>query len=107
MTGYQLTFYTQQDRTHGHQPITQWLLETAGHVGIHGATVIGGIQGIGHDGQVHSINLFDLSDQPVQVTMVVSEPQANALLARLSTEAVALFYVKTPAEFGTVGRAAP
>ena len=63
MTGYQLTFYTQQDRTHGHQPITQWLLELASQVGILGATVVGGIQGIGHDGRTHTVNLFDLSEQ--------------------------------------------
>ena len=105
--GHQLTFYTQQDRTHGHQPLTEWLLGVAAEVGIVGATVVGGLEGVGHDGGVHRINLFDLSQQPVQVTMVVTSAQAEALLARLNQEDTALFCVQVPALFGTVGRAAP
>ncbi len=32
MNGYQLTFFTQQNRRHGHQPLAKWLRER--HVNI-------------------------------------------------------------------------
>ena len=51
MQGYQLTFFTQQDRMHGHVPLAQWLLAEAKQLGIRGATLSSGaLQGLGHDG---------------------------------------------------------
>lgn len=93
MLGYQITFFTQQDRVHDRQPLAQWLIEQARQHGLRGATLNGSIQGLGHDGTMHAINLFDLSDQPVQVTLVVSEKEADRFLQYLRDEAVQLFYV--------------
>lgn len=103
MKGFQLTFYTQQDRMHDRQPLAQWLLAEARRLGMRGATLSGAIQGVAHDHQVHTVNLFDLSEQPVQVTLVVSPDEAERLLAHLSKEQVILFYTKAPVEFGTTG----
>ena len=103
MHGYQITFFTQQDRPHGQQPLAQWLLHTAQQLGIRNATLSGALQGVGHDGTSHAVTLFDLADQPLQVTLVVSESQAECLLNHLLREKVHLFYVKTPVEFGTLG----
>ncbi len=105
MHGYQITFYTQQDRTHGRQPLAQWLVEAARHLGIRGATLSGAIEGLGHDGTTHAINLFDLSDQPVQVTLVVGAEEADRLFAYLVQEQVVVFYIKLAVEFDTLGNA--
>lgn len=103
MHGYQLTFFTQQDRVHDQRPLAQWLLDQAHKRGLRGATLNGSLQGLGHDGAVHAINLFDLSDQPVQVTLVVSTEEAQSFLDHLQGEGVHVFYMKVPVEFGTVG----
>ena len=103
MQGFQLTFFTQQDRMHGAQPLAQWLLATAHRLGIRGATLMGALQGLGHDGTTHSVNMFDMADQPVQVTMVVSAAETELLFDHLRQEQVNLFYVRVPAEFGTLG----
>lgn len=103
MQGFQLTFYTQQDRMYGQQPLAQWLLAEARRLGLRGATLSGAIEGLGHDHQVHSVNLFDLSEQPVQVTLVVSPVEAEQLLTHLAQAKVRVFYTKAPVTFGTIG----
>lgn len=103
MQGYQITFFTQQDRMHGSMPLAQWLIEEAGKRGIRGATLTGALQGLGHDGTRHAINMFDISDQPIQATLVVSQKEAGHMFAHLEREKVRVFYVKVPVEFGTLG----
>lgn len=103
MNGYQLTFFTQQDRMHRHQPLAQWIVEEAGRLGLRGATLNGAIEGMGHDGRLHSISLIDLSEQPVQVTLVVSTQECDRLFERLVQERIKVFYLKTKAEFGMLG----
>ncbi|MCD7096845.1 DUF190 domain-containing protein [Stenotrophomonas sp. MMGLT7] len=103
MQGYQVTFFTQQDRMHGQTPLAQWLLEEARRLGVRGATLSGALQGLGHDGSVHAINLFDVSDQPVQVTLVASDEELQRLFAHLEQQQVQVFYMKVAAEFGTLG----
>jgi len=75
MNGFQLTFYTQQSRTHHHQPIGEWLLAQIQTLNIRGATLSTALEGIGHDHRLHSAHFFDLADQPVIVTVVVSEQE--------------------------------
>lgn len=104
MHGYQVTFYTQQDRMHGSMPLAQWLLDEAKKLGIRGATLDGALQGLGHDGTVHAINMFDFSDQPVQVTMVLTIDEVERLFSHLDHAQVQVFYTKIPAEFGTLGK---
>ncbi|WP_461603830.1 DUF190 domain-containing protein [Aeromonas salmonicida] len=104
MYGYQVTFYTQQDRMHGSMSLAQWLLDEAKRLGIRGATLDGSLQGLGHDGTVHAINMFDFSDQPVQVTMVLSTEEVERLLSQVDHAQVQVFYTKTPVEFGTLGK---
>lgn len=71
MHGYQLTFFTQQDRRHHGLPLAQWLLEEARNMGISGATLIPAAEGFGHDRKIRSAHFFELTDQPVEVTMAV------------------------------------
>ena len=100
MQGYKLSFYTQQDRKHGHHPLAHWLVEEARRLGIRGATLNMAAEGFGHDGKLHSAGFFELADQPVEVSMVVTEEEADLFLYILKKEELDIFYVKTPAEFG-------
>lgn len=45
MQGYQLTFFTQQDRKHGHLPLGEWLVQEARKLDIGGATLIAASEG--------------------------------------------------------------
>ena len=103
MQGFQLTFFTQQDRNHQGRSLAKWLLEEARNLGIGGATLIPAAEGFGHDRKLRSVNFFELTDQPLEVTMAVSETDAERLFARLKEEGVNIFYVKTPIEFGMSG----
>lgn len=100
MQGFMLTLFTEQDRRHGHQPLHEWLLEAARSVGVRGGTTISGGESFGKDGRRHSAHFFELTDQPIEVQIAVSEQQFGDLLALLQREKVDVFYAKTPVEFG-------
>ena len=105
MKGYQLTFFTQQDRQHNHRPLGEWLVQAAMKLGIGGATLMVATEGFGHDRKLHSAHFFELANQPVQVMMAVNEQQAIHLFEYLEREGIKVFYVKTPIEFGMTGEA--
>lgn len=102
-TGYQITFFTQQNRRHKGKPLADWLVHCAHELGIAGATVVPGSEGFGHHGRIHSARFFELADQPLEVQMVVTSAEAEHLFERLKAEGVHLFYVRTPVEFGVLG----
>lgn len=106
MRGYQITFMTQQDRRHGGVPLAEWLLRTARELGIRGATLFAADEGYGRGGRIHSAHFFDLTDQPVEVVMAVTEEEAERLFAYLKREQVRVFYVRTEVDFGVAGDAA-
>ncbi len=101
MKGFQLEFFMGKKQHHGHQALFSWLIEAARSHGIRGCTVFMGTMGYGRHRHIHSANFFDLADQPVEVTMAVSEEEADRLFALLRQENVHMLYVKIPVEFGT------
>jgi PII-like signaling protein len=105
MKGYQVTFFTEQNHRYGHQVLHEWLLYLARSMGIQGATCVIGAEGFGRSGKMHLAHFFSLAEQPVEVTMAMSEEQTQALFERLNQEAVDIFYVKSTVEYGTVGTA--
>ena len=107
MQGYQITFFTQQDKRHNGKPVADWLVHLAQELGLSGATLIAGGEGFGHHGRIHSTRFFELADQPQEVLMAVTTEQAERLFVRLKAEGVHLFYVKTPVEFGVLGAGEP
>lgn len=102
MNGFQITFFTQQDRKHRGKPVGEWLVELARELRLHGATLVTAAEGIGRSKRIHSAHFFELADQPVEVVMIVTAEEADQLFARLRSEKVALFYVKAPVEFGAI-----
>lgn len=107
MNGFQLTFFTQQDRRLHGMPLGDWLVHLAREMGLQGATLFSGGEGIGRHHRIHSARFFELADQPVEVVMVVTAEESDRLFERLVAEGVQLFYVKTPVEFGVLGETEP
>jgi PII-like signaling protein len=107
MKGCQITFFTQQDRTHAGKPMGEWLIHRAKELGLPGATLLAAVEGYGHSGHLHSAHFFELADQPQLIVMMATDEQADLLFAGLRSEGVSLFYVKTAAEFGSLGERQP
>ena len=105
MNGYQITFFTHQDRRHQGKPVADWLINLAMEVGLRGATLIAGSESFGPDHRIHSARFFELADQPQEILMTATEEETGRLFERLTSEGVHLFYVKTAVEFGTLGEA--
>ena len=103
MNGYQINFYTLQNRKHQDQPIAEWLLEKAQVMGIRGATVIHGDESFGSDRRIHATRFFEQAEQPVIVVMVVTETESSTLFDLIQTSGIKIFYTKTPVEFGVIG----
>ena len=101
MQGYQLTFFTQQDRMHRGKSLAHWLVEEARAIGIGGATLVPASEGFGHQRRFHSVHFVELADQPLEVIMAVTAEEADRLFTKLRAEKVKLFYTKMPVEFGT------
>ncbi len=103
MQGYQLTFLTQQDRKHGGLPLGEWLVQEARKLGVGGATMFCASEGFGHSHRLHSAHFIDLADQPIEVTMALSEADSERMFQRLLEENIKVFYIKAPIEFGMTG----
>lgn len=103
MQGFQITFFTQQDRRHGSLPLGEWLIREARKLGVAGATLIAASEGFGQDRKLHSAHFFDLADQPIEVLMALEATDVDRLFDRLREERVEIFYVKIPIEFGMTG----
>ena len=103
MKGYQLSFLTVQGHRHGGKTVGDWLLHLAMEMGFQGATLIPGSEGFGKHRRIHSAHFFELTDQPVEVVMAVTEEECEKLFERLRAEKLHVFYVKAPVEFGMLG----
>lgn len=103
VSGFQLTFFTQQDHRHHGKSLGQWLLEEARAMGIGGATMITGNEGFGQHRRLHRVHLISFAEQPIEVVMAVTAEESDRLFARLRVERIKVLYSKTPVEFGTLG----
>jgi PII-like signaling protein len=101
MKGTYLKFYVHENRKHHHRLVYEWLLEQAKKMGIHGASAFKAIAGFGRHGVLHEQHFFELAgDLPVEVVFVISEEEADRLLALIRAEKLSLFYVRIPIDYG-------
>lgn len=101
MQGICLKIFVSESQRHHGKLLFEWLLEQAKGMGIGGATAIRAIAGFGRHGRLHEEAFFELAgDLPVEVEFLVSEEQAERLLALLRDESLRLFYARMPAEYG-------
>jgi uncharacterized protein len=103
MNGTILRFYVHENRTHRHVSLFEWLLELAKKQGIHGGSAFRAIAGYGRHGVLHEEHFFELAaDMTIEVEFVVTDDEADKLLALLREERVSIFYARVPAEFGVI-----
>ena len=103
MRGTSLRFYVHENRTHRHVALFEWLLEQAKKLGIHGGSAFRAIAGFGRHGILHEEHFFELAAQmTVVIEFVVSDEEADKLLALLRTERISIFYARIAAEFGAI-----
>ncbi|TDR73871.1 DUF190 domain-containing protein [Paludibacterium purpuratum] len=100
MQGFQLTFFSPDDRLVHGQPLAQWLLEQVRRIGIRGATLIAAEEGFGRNGRIHASHFFELSGRPQEVTMALSQQEVDKVFATLAEHGIDVFYVLTPIECG-------
>jgi PII-like signaling protein len=104
MKGYEIIFFTHEDCLHGSMQMSEWLMLTALDLGLRGATVLTGSDGYGHKFNIRSLRFFEVSDNPQEIVMIVNEEETDLLFDHLQKEGAHLFYVKTPVEFGVLGK---
>ncbi len=103
MRGTYLRFYVQEGKTHHHLLAYEWLLEQAKKMGLHGGSAFKAAAGFGRHGMLHDDHFFELAGKlPVMVEFVVSDEEADRFLTFLQAEELPLFYLRMPAEFGTI-----
>jgi uncharacterized protein len=103
MNGTILRFYVHENRTHRHVALFEWLLEQAKKLGIHGGSAFRAIAGFGRHGILHEEHFFELSaDMTVVIEFVVSDEEAEKMLALLRSEKVSIFYTRVRGEFGVI-----
>ena len=103
MNGTLLRFYVHENRKHHHILLYEWLLDQAKALGIHGGSAFRAIAGFGRHGILHEEHFFELAgDLTVEVEFVVTDEEAEQLLALLRREKLSVFYARIPAEFGAI-----
>jgi PII-like signaling protein len=101
MQGISLKIFVSESQRHHGKLLFEWLLEQAKGMGIGGGTAIRAIAGFGRHGRLHEEAFFELAgDLPIEVEFLVSDEQAERLLALLKDENLRLFYARMPAEYG-------
>lgn len=104
MQGVCLKLYVGEAQRHEGTLLFEWLLEQAKQAGIGGGTAIRAIAGFGRHGRLHEETFFELAGElPVELEFLVSEQQADRLLALLAAHKLQLFYVRMPSEYGVSG----
>ena len=104
MKGYQISFLAEQNRRIEHKQAMEWLLHLAKELGISGCTTFSGVESFGADDRRHSARFFELADQPMEMVMAVTEEQAERLFERIEAMDTKIFYIKTPIEYGQLGK---
>jgi PII-like signaling protein len=103
MNGTILRFYVHEKRIHRHISLFEWLLEQAKALGIRGGSAFRAIAGYGRHGVLHEEHFLELAaDLTVEIEFVVTDDEAERLLALLKKERISIFYARVPAEFGTI-----
>jgi PII-like signaling protein len=103
MKGYQVSFITELNRRVEGKQATEWLINLAKELGISGVTTFSGSESFGGDGRRHSARFFELTDQPVEIMMAVTESESAQLLQRVNAAKTRLFYIRIPIEYGELG----
>lgn len=86
--------------------VAEWILSSAKKLGIRGGTVVAASTRLGHQGKLHSAQFFEPADQPQEIVLAVMQEEMDKLMNLLAQQEGRIFFVKTPVEFGVVGKGA-
>jgi len=101
MNAVALRFYVHETRRHHkHKSLLfEWLLEKAKDMGIHGGSAFLAVAGFGRHGVIHEQRFFELPEaMPMVVEFIVSEEDADKLVAMARTEKIPMICTRTPTE---------
>ena len=104
MTATVLRLYMHESRRHRGMLLYDWLLEQGRRLGIHGGSAFRAVAGYGRHGVLHEQHFFELAGElPVVTEFIVSDDEANSILALLGKENIDLVYARWHAEFSMTG----
>jgi PII-like signaling protein len=102
MDGLFLRFYMREDLRHHHQLAWEWMLQQANKMGIHGGSAFKAMAGFGRHHKLHEQKFFELIGLAIEVEFIVSNEEADKLLALLKREKFRVFYSTSPVHFGVL-----
>jgi PII-like signaling protein len=97
-----LRLYMHESRRFRGMLLYEWLLEQVRKLGVHGGSAFRAVAGFGRHGVLLEQNFFELAGElPVVAEFVVSDIDAERILALIRKENIDLMYVCWPAEYST------
>jgi uncharacterized protein len=103
MNGSFLRFYVHENQRLHHTLFWQWLLQQANRLGIRGGSAFRAMAGFGSRHVLHEDHFFELAGTlTVEVEFIVSDDEADQLLALVRQQHVRVFYSRIPAAFGVI-----
>jgi PII-like signaling protein len=103
MKGFQLTFYTHENRQHKGILLYEWLLERAKKFAVPGGSVFQASAGFGRHGIIHEEHFFELAaNVPVIVTFILDEEKCADFIQLVEQENLSIFFTKIPLEYGVL-----
>jgi PII-like signaling protein len=95
-----LRLYMHESRRFRGMLLYEWLLEQARKLGVHGGSAFRAVAGYGRHGVLHEQRFFELAGElPVVTEFIVSESDAERILALVRKENIDLVYACWPAEY--------
>jgi PII-like signaling protein len=99
-----LRLYMHESRRFRGMLLYEWLLEQVRKLGVHGGSAFRAVAGFGRHGVMQEQNFFELAGElPVVAEFVVSDSDAERILALVRKENIDLMYVSWPADYSTTG----
>lgn len=106
MEGSFLRFYVHENQRVHHRLLWEWLLQQANEMGIRGGSAFRAMAGFGSRRVLHEERFFELAGTlAVEVEFIVTDAEADRLLALLDREGLRVFHARIPARFGVTGSA--
>ncbi len=103
MQGSLFRFYVHEGQRHHGRLVWEWLLERGNELGIRGGSAFKAMAGFGRHHVLHEARFFEVAGTvAVEVEFIVTDEEAQKLLALLHREKVRLFYAHIPAAFGVI-----
>jgi len=103
MNGSFLRFYVHEGQRHHQQLVWEWLLQQANKLGIRGGSAFKAMAGFGRHHVLHEAHFFELAGSlAVEIEFIVTDEEAQRLLALIHKQKIRFFYAHIPARFGVI-----